>query len=80
MATNNHLKMSKDLNEKHKKDAENETYNYKVGMGRARQIYENFKNKCSFIKYESDCLVSALNGEEIGNINHLWKFAEEIVK
>ena len=31
-------------------------------------------------KYESDCLVSALNGEEAGNINHSWKFAENIVK
>ena len=48
-------------------------------MGRARQIYENVKNKCSFAKYESDCLVAALNGEEVGNINHSWKFAESVV-
>ena len=49
-------------------------------MGRGRQIYENVKNKCSYEKYESDCLVSSLNGEEIGNINHSRMFAQEIVK
>ena len=79
MNTNNHMKMVSDLAEKDKKDSENETYNFKVGMGRARQIYENVKNKCSFAKYESDCLVAALNGEEVGNINHSWKFAESVV-
>ena len=72
--------MSKSLTEKHKFDEQNELYTYKIGMGRTRQIYENVKNKCSFQKYESDCLVSALNSEEVGNINHSWKFAEEIVK
>merc|ERR1712106_565052 len=40
MNTNNHMKMVSDLAEKDKKDSENETYNIKVGMGRARQIYE----------------------------------------
>ena len=51
------MKMSNDLVEKHKKDEVNEVYNTKVGMGRARQIYENVKNKCSYEKYELDCLV-----------------------
>ena len=49
-------------------------------MGRARQIYENMKNKCSFVKYESDCVVSVLNGKDIGNINHSRMFAEEVVQ
>ena len=34
----------------------------------------------SFLKYESDCLVAALNGEDVGNINHSWKFAEDVVR
>ena len=76
----NHLKMSHELSEKHKEDEKNGIYNEVVGMGRARVIYENVKNKCSFAKYESDCLVSALNGEDVGNINHSWMFAEEVVK
>ena len=72
--------MSNDLVEKHKKDEINEVYNTKVGMGRARQIYENVKNKCSYEKYESDCLVSSLNGEDVGNCNHSFNFANNIVK
>ena len=75
-----HMKMSNDLVEKHKKDEVNEVYNTKVGMGRARQIYENVKNKCSYEKYESDCLVSSLNGEDVGNCNHSFNFAKNIVK
>ena len=45
-----HMKMNNDLVEKHKQDEKNEKYNHKVGMGRARQIYQNVKNKCSFEK------------------------------
>ena len=43
MKSQNHVEMSKELTEKHKCDEINETYNYKVGMGRTRQIYENVK-------------------------------------
>jgi hypothetical protein len=74
-----HMKINKDLIEKHNRDEKNEAYNYSVGLGRARQIYQNVKNKCSYQKYESDCLVSALNGEDIGNTNHSWMFAQEVV-
>ena len=48
-------------------------------MGRARQIYENVKNKFSFRKYESDCQLFTLNGENNGNITHPWKFAQDVV-
>ena len=78
-SSNFHLNMSKQLIEKHKKDESDELFNYKIGMGRARQIYQNVKDKCSYEKYESDCLVSALNGENIGNINHSRKFAQQLV-
>ena len=78
-SSNYHMKMNKDLLEKHMKDEKDETYNYAVGMGRARQIYQNVKNKCSFLKYESDCLVAALNNEDIGNVNHSWMFAQDVV-
>ena len=37
------MKMSNDIVEKHKQDEANEVYKTKVGMGRARQIYENVK-------------------------------------
>ena len=75
-----HEKMSEDLVEKEKEDGVKETFNHKIGLRLARQIYENVKNKCSFNKYESDCLLAALSGEEIGNRNHSWMFAEEVVK
>ena len=65
MKTNSHMKTINEMAAKDEKDLENETYKFKVGMGRARQVYENFEHKCSFVKYDSDCLVSALNGEKV---------------
>ena len=75
-----HMKMSKDLSKKHIYYEKNKVNNTKFGMGRVRQFCLNEKNKCSFVKYESDCLVSALNGEDIGNINHSRMFAKEVFK
>ena len=72
-----HMRMSNDIVEKHKQDEANEVIILK-GMRRARQIY--VKNKCSYEKYESDCLISSLNGEDVGNCNHSFNFAKNIVK
>ena len=67
------MKRSNDIVEKHKQDEANEVHNTKVVTGRARQIY--VKNNCSYEKYESDCLISSLNSENVGNCNHSFNLS-----
>ena len=61
------------------KDASNELYNYKVGMKLGSIVYQNLKERCSYAKYERDVAAAALNGDEIGNINHGEGFAKDLV-
>ena len=48
----------------------NELYNLKVGIKLCRMVYQNLKERCSYAKYEHDFAAAALNGDEVGNINH----------
>ena len=62
-----------------KEDASNELYNHKVGMKLGSMVYQNLKERCSYAKYERDVAAAALNGDEVGNINHGEGFAKNLV-
>lgn len=72
---------SKNHNEK-VKEAENSkkqqqltaSRNYRVGMVLGRQAYKTLKCSNSYLQYETDVVVLAEQGVDVGNLNHSRKF------
>ena len=78
--SDSHIKARNEQLENDKKDQDDESYNYKVGMKLARKIYANCKERESYHKYERDLAQAYVDGEEIGNINHGRAFAKELLE
>ena len=78
LETKAHKEAVADQEKNDEEDASNEVYNHKVGIKLGSIVYQNIKERCSYAKYERDVAAAALNGEEVGNINHGEDFAKNL--